>query len=450
MAEWCPGGTGRVICNGRVPGTWSRAGAATILCRGEAEGGSQARWVQRVQRIIDEDVIVGVSMARRTKSTSPAVQTSVKDLAGVLHDIAPLSFAESWDNVGLLVGAERDPVTRVLLTIDLTETVLDEAIAFGADIVIAYHPPIFHALKSLADRDTLGSTTERIVLRAVQAGIAIYTPHTALDAAPGGVNDWIAGQLGSGDVQALVPQPVLPETEQCKVVTFAPAESIDRIREALSTVGAGRIGEYHLCSFELRGTGTFFGSEASNPAVGERGILERVDEVRLEMVCPSAALALAVMTLREFHPYEEPPIEIYALEARPQRNIGQGRRVVLDQGVSLRTLARRVKTALGISRVRVATPPQPSEKIRTIGLCAGSGGSMLTTAMQRGCEAFITGEMRHHDVLAAMAGGCAVIIAGHTNTERGYLPRLQERIGGRLSGLEIRISDVDRDPLEPM
>lgn len=360
-----------------------------------------------------------------------------------LERLAPPALAASWDNVGLLIGSSRWPASPLLLTIDLTDAVLAEAIDGGVKMIVSYHPPIFEKLARVTDE----TPKQRVVLGCARAGIAVYSPHTALDATPGGINDWIAEGLGHGDVRALRAAETLPASEECKLVTFCPVEAAGRVREALATVGAGRIGDYELCSFEIPGTGTFFGGETTNPRVGRKGELERVAEVRLEMVCPEASLALAVTTLREFHPYEEPPIEIYRLRARPQRGTGEGRRLVLDRPASLPQLTERMKQRLGVGTLRVAAGEGAPRRYRTIGLCAGAGGGLLDAATAAGCELYLTGEMRHHDVLAAQAGGCTVVLAGHTNTERGYLKVLRRKLRAELGDLEVRISRRDGDPL---
>ena len=368
----------------------------------------------------------------------------VSQIVETLESIAPLDRAADWDNVGLLVGEPGWPGAPLLLTIDLTEPVLREAIESSARFIVAYHPPIFEPLSRLTD----ATATQRVVLDAVRNGIAVYSPHTALDATPDGINDWIAKGLGRGDVRALEPHQSLPRTEQCKLVTFCPADAVSRLRKSLATVGAGRIGDYELCSFEIQGTGTFLGGASTSPTVGRRGTLERVDEVRLEMVCPEASLALAVTTLREFHPYEEPPIEIYRLMPRPMRGTGEGRRVVLDQKQPLAVIVERIKRRLGVPSLRVALADQHPRRYRTIGICAGAGGSLRPAASRQGCELFLTGEMRHHDVLAAQGDGCTVVLAGHTNTERGYLKVLRKRLASELPGVGIAISRRDADPLK--
>lgn len=363
-----------------------------------------------------------------------------------LESIAPPEYAADWDNVGLLVGSPDWKASHAMLTIDLTEPVLREARDARAGMIVAYHPPIFEPLSRLTD----ATARQRIVLEAARAGIAVYSPHTALDAAPGGLNDWIAEGLGHGDVRALEPHASVPHTEQCKLVTFCPPEAADHLRSALAMVGAGRIGDYELCSFEIPGTGTFFGGADTQPRVGGKGSLERIDEVRLEMVCPEASLALAVTALRQFHPYEEPPIEIYRMLERPQRNTGMGRRVVLDQKLSLSGVVELIKDRLGVSTLRVAVGDGAPRKYRTIGILAGAGGSLRPAATAAGCELYLTGEMRHHDVLAAQAEGCTVVLAGHTNTERGYLKVLRKRLRRAIADLTISISRRDTDPLRSM
>jgi dinuclear metal center YbgI/SA1388 family protein len=338
---------------------------------------------------------------------------SARALVAAMGRIAPLHLAAAWDNVGLLIGSEEWEAERILLTTDLTAAVLDEAQQRGCEAIVAYHPPIFAPLKRLTD-----APPGRIALGAAAARIAVYSPHTALDAAPGGLCDWLAQGLGAGRVIALEPALELPETEQAKLVTFCPRDSVAAIRDALARAGCGRIGDYEQCSFELHGHGTFYGGETTNPAVGQSGTLERVEEARFEMVCSRRALPAALRALRQAHPYEEPPIEIHALLERPRADAGQGRVVELDAAIDLATAVRRTKDLLGLDQLRVAAAAPAPRPIRAIGLCPGAGGELVPPAIAAGCTLFVTGEMRHHDVLAACERGCAVLLAGHTNTER--------------------------------
>ncbi len=372
----------------------------------------------------------------------------VADLVTAMGAIAPLRFAEPWDRVGLLIGRAESPlVGGVLLTIDLTEHVLEEAVRKGAHAIVAYHAPIWEPIKRLTSETRRG----RILLGCVEAGISVYTPHTALDAAPGGVTDWLCEGLSTsdgrieGDCRALTPL-VEDEKELVKIVTFVPEQDLERVRSALATAGAGRIGAYEVCSFSSSGEGTFLGGEKTKPLIGKPGHFEEVSEHRLEMICPRGAVALAIETLRQFHPYEEPAIDIYELLGSPMRNIGAGRRLVLDRPTTMRELAGRLNGFLDHARIKVALPDR-DEPITHLGVVPGAGESLLHDAIREDCQAFITGEMRHHQVIDALHAGLAVMLCGHTNTERGYLRRLADRLGEELAGVEIICSEADRDPL---
>jgi len=382
----------------------------------------------------------------------------IQDLVDALGLLAPLELAESWDRVGLLAGDRARSLSGpVMLTIDLTESVLAEAIAAKAGAVVAYHPPIWEPLTRITDV----TPRQRIILRALEAGMAIYSPHTALDAVSGGITDWLceglsgastdpdapAGRI-AGDCRALTPHARTASSQQVKIVTFVNADAAPRLREALATAGAGVIGGYQVCSFASPGTGTFLGGPGTHPRIGKPGQIEQVNELRLEMVCSRGALALAIETLRRFHPYEEPAIDVYELVAQPQRTMGAGRRLVLDRPVTVAELAQRLKAWARRDRVRFAlADPAADKPVKFIGVCPGAGASLSKIARQEGCEVFVTGEMAHHDVMGALHAGMSVVLGNHTSTERGYLPRLAARLREKLPGLEVSIAKTDRDPL---
>ena len=370
----------------------------------------------------------------------------VADLVATLESIAPSGNAEEWDNVGLLVGdPEREMSGPALLTIDFTRPILEEAVERGAGMVIAYHPPIFHPLKRLH----AGDPRARTLLRAIEAGIAIYSPHTALDATAGGTTDWLCDMLAPpgassrsfGDRRAIAPLERADPSGAYKIVTFVPADHVERLRDALASIGAGRIGEYEQCSFLLQGLGTFRGGEGTNPTVGRAGRLEHAEEVRMEMVCPGRALSLAQEMMTQFHPYEEPAWDVYPLAPKPDRRIGPGRRLVLDRPATPGELAERFKQNLGIDAVKLAAASD--EPVHRVAVCPGAGASLLPTAMAEGCELFVTGEMRHHVALGALEQGMSVLLAGHTNTERGYMPVYAERIRELATGVEVLHCEAD-------
>lgn len=367
---------------------------------------------------------------------------NVYDIVRVVQKIAPLHYAADWDNVGLLVGAHDWPADSILLTIDLTWEVLQEAIDKQADMVIAYHPPIFSSLKSITD----GSEKTRIILEAIKAGLSIYSPHTALDAAPGGVNDWLASAFGEHEMTPLVAHASLPVTEQKKVVTMCPANAVDVVYQAMSDAGAGLIGNYEQCAFLMKGSGMFYGTEGADPAIGEKGRVENVEETHLEMVCSDRALGRVINALRSAHPYEEPPIDIYTLAPRPSDQVGQGRLVHLAQAMSMEAIIERIKIHLGVDHLKVAIGKNTPETFRRIGICPGAGESLLDEAINEDAKLFFTGEMRHHVALDAMARGCSIILAGHTETERGYLSVLKKRLKESIEDGTVAIAQTDRSP----
>jgi hypothetical protein len=259
------------------------------------------------------------------------------------------------------------------------------------------------------------------------------------------MNDWIVEGIGVGDVRALKPFGNLPPNEECKLVTFCPEDKVEALRKALSSVGCGNIGNYEQCSFTTIGTGTFIGNESTNPTHGEAGELQHVTECKFEMVVSKESLSLAIQSMRHFHPYEEPALEVIELKERPRREMGIGRRILLDKAIQLDELARKLKKHLGIGYVRVAPAAGKDDRVevQTIGLCVGSGGSVCELAIDDGCDVFITGEMTHHQVVSATARGCTVMLTGHTNSERGYLPILKEQLADLLPDATITVSKAD-------
>ena len=368
----------------------------------------------------------------------------------LLSELAPLRFAESWDNVGLVLGVPptggtAPTVERALCTIDLTEAVLDEAVARHAGLIVAYHPPIFAPLKKLDGTAAGGGP----LLRAAAARIAVYSPHTALDAAPGGVNDWLAAGVGPGATEPLVDAATLDPSAELKLVTFIPPEHADRLRAALAAAGAGVIGEYSQCSTQAPVTGTFLGSANTNPTIGTAGKLETVAETRLEMVCPKRALGAIARALRDAHPYEEPAWDLYPLAPRPTPGFGMGRSIELTEPLILAALVDRLKTHLGRPSLRVAATAahRSGSVVRRVAVCAGSGKSIFERAPS--FDAYVTGELGHHAVLAHLRAGSSVILAEHSSTERGYLRDYAARITDRSAGaLEALVSESDREPLE--
>ncbi len=383
-------------------------------------------------------------------------------LLPIIRTLAPEALAESWDKVGLHLGDPQQHITRALLCIDFTPAVLQQALAQKAQLIIAYHPPIFSPLSRLTEDDW----KQRLLVQALRHHLAIYSPHTALDAAPAGMNDWLCDWLGRGVRQAIVPCGATGDAGTggglCKIVTFVPKNSIDQVRSAMAQAGAGCIGAYSECSFTSEGLGTFRGDSSTHPTVGKPGRFETTPEIRLEMVCPDEVSPAVQRALIHAHPYEEPAFDVYPLlpplrrdvpRVNPQTTaaVGAGRMVTLDEPVSLSVLAKKVRARLGVDQLQIIPPPKTlawsrQRKVQRIGVCVGAGGSLLSPAIkafQGKLDVFITGEMRHHDQLDATQRGVTLLLAGHTQTERPYLPVYRDRLT-QLTGKQItwRVSSI--------
>lgn len=366
--------------------------------------------------------------------------STTRELLQAIDAIAPLRHAASWDNVGLLVGRSEAACHHALLCIDLTSGVLHEARTLGANVIIAYHPVLFEARKNLSDSDPAGA----LLLELIESGIAVISPHTALDAAPGGMTQWLASAMGEGNLQPLQAAEDVRSSEAYKLVTYVPRDKVEEVRDAMTKAGAGHVGNYDMCTVAIESTGTFRGGEGASPTVGDQGQLESIDECTLMVPCSQEALPGAIAALNRAHPYEEPPVHIIPLAPRPLHDTGSGRLLTLSEPADIDTIAQRLREHLGVESLRMVRSGDEPHTI--IGCCPGAGGSMMGDASAHGATLFVTGEMRHHDLLNAKASGVSVLLAGHTNTERGYLPVFRERLKPLLGKMVLTVSQADDCP----
>ncbi len=365
---------------------------------------------------------------------------SVSDLNAAINAIAPFTLGAEWDNVGLLVGRSEAPCERVLLCIDLTEAVLQEAIELKVQAVVAYHPVVFKPIPYITDLFPQG----RVLLGLIEAGIAVISPHTALDAAPDGMTDWLAQGIGGGSTRPIHPESDHRADEAYELTVMVPRDAVDAVRTAAAAAGAGRIGDYDTCSTAAEVIGTFRGGDGTSPTVGEAGKVEQVEEFRLTLPCGVLELAGAIEAIRAAHPYEEPPIHVVSLMNHPLTDRGEGRVLTLDEPATIEVIADRLKLHLDVPSLRMVKASEDPHSVA--GCCPGSGGSLLHPASAAGATLFVTGEMRHHDLLEAKANGVSVLLAGHTNTERGFLPHLAARLAGMCSNMTFTVSKADTAP----
>lgn len=360
------------------------------------------------------------------------MSATVRSLVAVLESLAPLSLAEPWDNVGLLWGDEQAAVARALCCIDLSRAVLDEASANGCAFIMAYHPPIFSAMKRVPG----GS----LVFDAIRRGIAVYSPHTALDVAAGGTNDVLAAAAG---IEAPTPLRVSERTgELLKLVVFVPEQAAQRVRDALFSAGAGGIGHYSECSFSVAGTGTFKGDAESRPAVGTPLVRETVAEQRLELLVPLNRIQQVAAALRRAHPYEEPACDWLRLSAVA---LGRGMgRVGNVPKQALGELCQRLGQALSLEAMAVVG--DKADPIKRVAVLAGAGSEFISDAIAAKCDVLVTGEVRHHDALKAASRGLRIVALGHSNSERAALVPLANRLSEQ-GGVPVDVAVSDRDPL---
>lgn len=325
----------------------------------------------------------------------------------LFEQFAPKELAMEDDKIGLLIGSLNQPVKNVLVALDVVEEVVDEAIEKDVQLIISHHPLIYRPLKTIRTEDAYG----KIITKLIKHDIAVYAAHTNLDVTFGGVNDLLAAKLGLKETDVLVPTYEMPLK---KLVVYAPVQAADQIREVLGNAGAGFIGNYSHCSFSNEGTGRFLPGENTNPYIGLQGKLETVKEERIETIFPQNLERKIIKAMLKAHPYEEPAYDIYPLDLKGQ-TYGLGRIGYLQEEMTLEEFSEFVKTALDIKGVRVVGDLK--DKIKKVAVLGGDGGKYYPTAIRKGADVFITGDMYYHTAIDAKLDGLNIIDPGH-NVEK--------------------------------
>jgi dinuclear metal center YbgI/SA1388 family protein len=360
---------------------------------------------------------------------------TVASICSHLDRFAPPALAAEWDNVGLLLGDGAAEVHRLLACLTVTPAVVAEAVAAKADLIVTHHPILFRGAKRLSTATAEG----RLLWPLARAGMAVYSPHTAFDNTTGGINDSLARRLGLTNVTPLRRH---DSERRCKVVVFVPDSDLQKVSDAMFAAGAGVIGQYEQCSFRLAGTGTFFGTESTNPTVGAKGRREDVSEWRLEVVCPEAILAGVLAAMRSAHSYEEPAFDVYPLKSLPGPG-GEGRVGELTAALPLKELAATVKRDLAAGAVQVVGDGE--RMVKRIAIACGAAGEFLGDAVKTKADVFLTGEMRFHDYLSAEAQGIALVLPGHYATERPAVEELAGQLAKEFPELTVWASRGERD-----
>lgn len=339
------------------------------------------------------------------------------------------------------------PVRRVMFAVDPLPVVVDEALAWGADLLVTHHPLLLRPTHSVATDTWKGSLLHQLI----RGGCALYTAHTNADVALDGVNDALAAALGLVNTKPLRAWPQEPTD---KIVTFVPPDHADAVIDALRRVGAGTIGNYSGCAWKVSGTGTFTPGEGANPVIGQVGRTEVTAEARVEMLVPRSLRAAALVALRAAHPYEEVAVDVVELVAVPS-GTGLGRVGDLAIPVSLAAFARLVAAALPSTPAGVRFHGDPEAVVARVAVCGGSGDSLLADAAGAGVDVFVTADLRHHLASEAVAAdGPALVDPGHWASEWPWLPVAAEYLAQALARrdpgattVETHISTVVTDPV---
>lgn len=360
----------------------------------------------------------------------------VQDVIDHLEALSPLAYAEDFDNVGLLVGNKNDKVTGILVTLDTLEAVVDEAIDNDCNLIVSFHPIIFKGLKKINGK----SYVERVVIKAIKHGIAIFAIHTALDNAMQGVNAMICEQLGIQNPNILIPQAGTIK----KLTTYVPKNELDSLRSALFEAGGGAIGNYNECSFNVEGTGTFNGNATSNPTLGTKGEFHEEEEVKLTMIFAKHLESKILQTLFKVHSYEEVAYEVITVENKNQ-DIGMGMIGELETPVSSVDFLQMLKDKMNSGCVRHSKIlDKPIKKVAVLG---GSGSFAISAAKAHGADAFVTSDLKYHDFFQAED---SILLAdvGHYESEQYTKNLLVSYLTKKIPNFAIILSKTNTNPVK--
>ena len=362
---------------------------------------------------------------------------TMKDIAGAIERYAPVSLQESWDNCGLQVGSMSGTVSRVLTALDVTAEVVAEAIEKQVQCIVSHHPMIFKGVKSI----NLGTMQGKMIGDLLQHGIHVYSAHTNLDVARGGLNDEVANRLGLQTIKGLV------ETGReatYKVAVYVPASHSEQVRQAMGDAGAGHIGAYSHCSFSVTGEGRFLPLEGTNPYIGHVGTVETVQEERIETVVPKKLLGKVLAAMEAAHPYEEIAYDVVALENAYEAHY-IGRIGNLSQPLLIQELKEVLQSVFPHSQLRWGGAKV--EHIQRIALCTGSGAEFIKAAAKQYADLYITGDVKYHDMQLAKELGILVVDAGHYGTEYMSQTILKRYLAEAFTEEEVEVieSEVQKD-----
>lgn len=360
-----------------------------------------------------------------------------KALIGYLEQLAPPYLAVVQDRIGFQVGSLKEEVSGVLVTLEVTDAVVEEAIANGANWIFSHHALLFRPLTDLRTDQPKG----RLLAKLLQHNIQVYNAHTNLDTVRHGVNDVLAEELGLQQSKTLL---IHGQEQLVKLVVFVPEAHVDVVRNAITESGAGAIGNYTHCTFAAKGTGTFLPGDNTTPFIGEQGKLEEVVEYRLETIFPKSLQMQVVQAMLQAHPYEEVAYDLYPLaQSIPY---GMGKIGKLPQPMRLSQFVQHVKQAYELSHVRVVG--DLTTEISNVALLGGAGSRYVDTAQQQGADVYLTGDIDYHTAQDALAAGICLIDIGHA-TEQRVVPSVCRQLQASIGDIvKVIASQVEMNPFQ--
>jgi dinuclear metal center YbgI/SA1388 family protein len=358
------------------------------------------------------------------------------EIVKVMEALAPAALALEKDPIGLQMGSPEQEIHTVLISLELNEAVLEEAVQSQAQMILVHHTPLFVPVKDLREDRMPG----RMLARMLRHRMCLYCAHTNLDIVMGGVNDALASRLGLQEVQVLC---VTYREKLTKLVAYVPVEHVEPVRKAMAEAGAGWIGDYSDCAFMAEGYGFFRPGKGTHPYIGREDRLEKVREARIETVMPEARASRVVSAMLAAHPYEEAAYDLYPLDNYGQKS-GVGRIGNLPEPMTYEAFASLAASRLSVRGLRCTGDPEA--QVRRIALCGGRGAFLIEEAKNHGAQVFLTADVKHHEAQDALEAGLFMIDAGHFSTEQPVIEIVAKRIREALPELRVVESGVNTDP----
>lgn len=360
----------------------------------------------------------------------------VKEIIRHIEEFAPPALQESYDNSGLQIGDPERKVSGILIALDVTPEVVEEAVAHQCNLIVAHHPLSLAGIKKITPSQPTGA----IILRAAIENIAIYAAHTNIDSVREGVSHRLAKKIGLINSRVLEPRSEL----LIKLVTFVPAAEAPKVRLALFEAGAGHIGQYDACSYNLEGEGTFRGSEQANPYVGKRGEIHTEKETRIETILPAYLQTRVIKTLLEVHPYEEVAYDLYPLN-NTWHEVGFGIVGQLPVPMTATDFLKNLKTATQTGCIRhTALPDRP---VKTVAVCGGSGSFLINKAKAAEADVFVTADIKYHQFFET-SNSMMIADIGHYESEQFTKELFFELLTKKFPNFAIRLSNVNTNPIK--